>query len=51
MMQKAGCALLSRPTALVTNIGGDQADQAFHALAPELYKKFAATPSTAGSNR
>jgi CubicO group peptidase (beta-lactamase class C family) len=36
---------------LVTNIGGEQADQAFHTLAPELYKKFAATPSTAGSNR
>jgi CubicO group peptidase (beta-lactamase class C family) len=36
---------------LVTNIGGEQADQAFQALAPELYKKFAATPSTAGSNR
>ncbi|MHB8069033.1 MAG: serine hydrolase domain-containing protein [Desulfobaccales bacterium] len=35
---------------LVTNIGGEQADQAFQALAPELYKKFAATPS-AGSNR
>jgi len=25
---------------LLTNIGGDQADQAFHALAPELYQKF-----------
>lgn len=36
---------------LVTNIGGKQADQAFHALAPELYKKFTATPSTPGSNR
>jgi CubicO group peptidase (beta-lactamase class C family) len=36
---------------LVTNIGGEQADQAFQALAPELYKKFAARPSTAGSNR
>ena len=36
---------------LVTNIGGEQADQAFQALAPELYKKFAATPSTTGSNR
>jgi CubicO group peptidase (beta-lactamase class C family) len=36
---------------LVTNIGGEQADRAFRALAPELYKKFAATPSTAGSNR
>ena len=35
----------------VTNIGGEQADQAFQALAPELYKKFAATPSTAESNR
>ena len=35
----------------VTNIGGEQADQAFRTLAPELYKKFAATPSTAGSNR
>ncbi len=35
----------------VTNIGGEQADQAFQALAPELYKKFAATPSTAGGNR
>ncbi|MGA7578473.1 MAG: serine hydrolase domain-containing protein [Desulfobaccales bacterium] len=36
---------------LVTNIGGEQADQAFRALAPKLYEKFAATPSTAGSNR
>ena len=36
---------------LVTNIGGEQADQAFQALAPELYKKFAGTPSTAGINR
>ncbi len=34
---------------LVTNIGGDQADQAFHALAPELYKKFAPPPGTEGS--
>ena len=25
---------------LLTNIGGGQADQAFHALAPELYQKF-----------
>jgi CubicO group peptidase (beta-lactamase class C family) len=25
---------------LLTNIGGDQADKAFHALAPELYQKF-----------
>jgi hypothetical protein len=32
---------------LVTNIGGAQADQAFHALAPELYKKLAATPPSA----
>ena len=32
---------------LVTNIGGDQADQAFHALAPELYQKFAPPPGTA----
>ena len=30
---------------LVTNIGGDQADQAFHALAPELYQKFALPPA------
>ncbi len=36
---------------LVTNFGGEQADQAFQALTPELYKKFAATPSTAGSNK
>jgi hypothetical protein len=36
---------------LVTNIGGEQADQAFQALAPELYKKFIAAPSTAGSNQ
>jgi CubicO group peptidase (beta-lactamase class C family) len=36
---------------LVTNIGGEQAEQAFQALAPELYKKFAATPSAAASNR
>ncbi len=36
---------------LVTNIGGEQADQAFHALAPELYKKFAPTSSTSGNNR
>jgi CubicO group peptidase (beta-lactamase class C family) len=35
---------------LVTNIGGEQADQAFNALAPEIYKKFATAPSTAGSN-
>ena len=27
---------------LVTNFGGEQADQAFQALAPELYKNFAA---------
>ena len=38
-------------TVLVTNIGGEQADQAFQALAPELYKKFAVAPSTAESNR
>jgi CubicO group peptidase (beta-lactamase class C family) len=36
---------------LVTNIGGKQADQAFEALSPELYKKFSAQPSTTGSNR
>jgi CubicO group peptidase (beta-lactamase class C family) len=36
---------------LVTNIAGEQADQAFRALAPELYKKFAAGPSAADSNR
>jgi CubicO group peptidase (beta-lactamase class C family) len=36
---------------LFTNIGGEQADQAFQALASELYKKFTAAPSTAGSNR
>jgi CubicO group peptidase (beta-lactamase class C family) len=36
---------------LVTNIGGEQADQAFQALAPELYKKFAVSPSAAGSTR
>lgn len=35
----------------VTNIGGEQADQAFQNLAPELYKKFAATPSAASSTR
>lgn len=36
---------------LVTNIGGEKADQAFQALAPELYEKFSAKPSTTGSNR
>jgi CubicO group peptidase (beta-lactamase class C family) len=35
----------------VTNIGGQQAAKAFQALAPELYNKFAAAPSAAGSNR
>jgi CubicO group peptidase (beta-lactamase class C family) len=30
---------------LVTNIGGDEADKAFQALTPELYKKFAPLPS------
>ena len=33
---------------LVTNIGGDLADQAFQELAPELYKKFAPPPVTQG---
>jgi CubicO group peptidase (beta-lactamase class C family) len=33
---------------LVTNIGGDQADQAFAELAPELYKKFAPPAITQG---
>ena len=36
---------------LVTNIGGEKADQAFQALAPELYKKFSGKSSTTGSNR
>ena len=26
---------------LVTNVGGSKADDAFHVLAPELYKRFA----------
>ncbi len=34
---------------LVTNIGGEQADQAFQTLAPELYKKFASPPTIQGS--
>lgn len=29
---------------LLTNVGGGQADEAFGALAPELYKKFALRP-------
>ena len=36
---------------LATNIGGDLAEQGFRALAPELYKKFVAKPSAAGSKQ